>query len=109
MEKVTWEYYNSHFPKLTEEEFVKLEYRASKLVSKKINKKYLNSQDEDDVKDCICNVVNMLSVVDNQMGKSSVSNDGYSESYISSDQLNNSINKVINDWIGTLVNVYQGF
>lgn len=109
METVTWEYYNSHFPKLSEGEFKKLEYRASRRVLKKIVKKNLSTQEETDVMDCICNVINLLSVIESQAGKSSVSNDGYSESYASMEQLENSVNGVIQEWIGKLTDIFVGF
>ena len=87
---VTWEYYNSLYNKAKEGEFTKLEAQAERYVQSVIGQYRWNHVEEsafyfDQLKDCICQVVNML--VDFNRGGagkglSSVSNDGYSESYV---------------------------
>ncbi|MGX8833968.1 hypothetical protein ACWG0P_07115 [Amedibacillus sp. YH-ame6] len=109
MIEVTWEYYNSHFPKLAEDQFNKLIYKAQRIVTKKLIKKDLTEDETTDVKDCICNVLNYLQVAESHTGVTSASNDGYSESYENTATFNDSINSIINEWIGYLIVSYIGF
>ena len=88
---VGWEYYSSHFNKLTQEEFEKVEYEASMTVTRRCRPYVLatvlsNSEDvrNDILKDTVCYVAEALSEQYSHnigTGINSVSNDGYSESY----------------------------
>ncbi|MBO5853118.1 MAG: hypothetical protein J6Q61_00095 [Bacteroidales bacterium] len=90
---VTWEYYSSLYDTYTEEEmeaFEKAEALAEKEVQKVIGPiRWANITESTfgytQLQDCICNVMNKMAA-DAKSGKgkgvSSVSNDGYSESYV---------------------------
>lgn len=86
---VTWEYYNSLYNKVGQDEFTRLEPLAEKRILSVIGHYKWNHIDEsafyfDQLKDCICQVVNKLADMDKSgagRGLASVSNDGYSESY----------------------------
>lgn len=106
---VTWEYYNSHFPKLSEDQFKNLIYKAQRLVTKKLIKNDLTEDETADVMDCVCNVLNYLQVAESHTGVTSASNDGYSESYENTATLNDSIDSIINEWMGCLTVAYIGF
>ena len=111
---VDWEYYNSHFPKISEEEFDKHVYQSQRLVLKRLPKDFneYTESDQTDIKDCICNVLNYKSVAEaSANGVSSISNDGYSESYVqqSKSDVNDNVNSIIYEWIGNLVDFYVGF
>lgn len=110
---IDWEYYNSHFPKLDEDTFKQYLYGAERFVLKKLPKafeEYTESQ-QTDIKDCICNVLNYQSMTVGKQGLSSVSNDGYSESYRDSESsnINADLNAIVYDWISDLVSMYVGF
>lgn len=98
---IDWEYYNSHFPKLNEDRFNALSYQAERLVMKRLNKTELGDY-ENDVKDCICVVINELDTQSKSNGVTSISNDGYSESYANSTKEENkqSIEDIIYQWLG---------
>ena len=108
-----WEYYNSHFPKISEDEFNKYSYGAERKVMKKLNKPFeeYSENEQTDIKDCICNVLNYQSVINKTNGISSVSNDGYSESYVQKEesQAEDDLNSIINEWIGHLIVYYLAF
>lgn len=94
---VNWEYYNSLFDKVKQDDFAKLEPRAEKEVCKVIGPIRWATITEsifgyEQLKDCICEVINKLKENESlkqRKGMNSVSNDGYSESYsqISEEQL----------------------
>lgn len=101
-----WEYYSSHFPKLNEDEFKSLNYYATMLVLKQINKSYAEMTEDEQtaVKDCICNVLNLLIDYEKSSAVASVSNDGYSVSYRESKEENKqtSLNQIYDTWLGGL-------
>jgi hypothetical protein len=87
---VTWEYYNSLYNKAKQDEFSRLEARAEKHILSVIGQyKWSHIQESafyfDQLKDCICKVINLLIDLDRGgagKGIASVSNDGYSENYV---------------------------
>lgn len=106
MDVLDWEYYNSHFPKLTEEDFNKSVYSSSVLVYRQLVKE-INQLTENEltmVKDCICNVINYTQSIQEKQNISSVSNDGYSVSYTqkSRDETKNELNDIYDMWLGNL-------
>lgn len=104
MDVLDWEYYNSHFPKLTEEDFNKSVYSSSVLVYRQLVKEIeeLTENELTAVKDCICNVINYTFSA--QENISSVSNDGYSVSYVqkSRDETKKELNDIYDMWLGKL-------
>lgn len=98
MSYVTWEYYSSLFAKVTKDEFDRLAGQAEKRVNiftrgrvEQFMKSYdaenatdFHHQVHDAVRFTVCEVVNKLQFQETSgagSGLSSVSNDGYSESY----------------------------
>ncbi len=89
--EVSWEYYSSHFNKLTEEEFNNLQYEASMIVTRVCRPYVLkavlgNTEDSrnDFLNDAVCKVTEGMyeqTIHSIGSGVTSVSNDGYSESY----------------------------
>lgn len=111
---VDWEYYNSHFSKISEEQFNEHVYQSQRLVLKRLPKDFAEYTESEqiDIKDCICNVLNYKSVAEaSANGVSSISNDGYSESYVqqSKSDVNDNVNSIIYEWLGRLVDFYVGF
>lgn len=108
-----WEYYNSHFPKLSEDEFKSYSYGAERKVLKLLPKTFeeYTQSEQTDIKDCICNVLNYQSISNKATGLASISNDGYSESYVNKEQtqLNDDIYSIINEWIGNLIEWYIAY
>ena len=115
---VNWEYYSSLHSKVTEEEFNRAEAQAEKEVQLVIGWiRWANINEEtfgyDQLKDCICNVIDKMAA-DSKSGKgkgvSSVSNAGYSESYVvqTEEQLRSELRSSIRAWLsGTgLVGAY---
>lgn len=115
---VTWEYYSSLSSKLSKEEFEKIVVKAEKEVKSVIGPiKWAQITEKtfgyDVLKDCICNTVDKI-IDDCNSGKgkgiSSVSNDGYSETYSveTEAQLRNELQSSIKAWLsGTgLVGAY---
>lgn len=106
MDILDWEYYNSHFPKLTEEDFNKSVYSSSVLVYRQLVKEIeqLTENELTMVKDCICNVINYTYSTQEKQNISSVSNDGYSVSYVqkSRDETKNELNDIYDMWLGHL-------
>lgn len=103
---IDWEYYNSHFPKVTEEEFnillpkaemkaeIYTHYRCKDTVGYKLEQ----------VKAAIANLINALAEQADTgagTGVASVSNDGYSESYtnVTKEQAENELKNVCFDWL----------
>lgn len=86
---VSWEYYNSLYNKIDEDNFEKAEALAEKEVKKVIGAIRWNDITEntfgyEELKDCICKVMDMMQdnlKAEEHKGVSSVSNDGYSVSY----------------------------
>jgi len=115
---VNWEYYSSLYAKASESDFTKLEALAEKEVELVIGpirwagittSTYGFAQ----LKDCICKTIDeMIDSNASAKGKgvSSVSNDGYSESYVvqTADQLRTELHTSIKAWLsGTgLVGAY---
>lgn len=118
MSHVTWEYYSSLHSKVTEEEFDRAEALAEKEAQRVIGWiRWANITEDtfgyEQLQDCICNVIDKMAV-DSKSGKgkgvSSVSNDGYSESYVvqTEEQLRSELQSSIRAWLsGTgLVGAY---
>ena len=118
MPHVTWEYYSSLYDKIKEEDFGKYEKIAEKEVCAVIGPIRWATITADtfgyqQLQDCICNVINKMAE-DKKSGKgkgvSSVSNDGYSESYVvqTEEQLRSELRSSIRAWLsGTgLVGAY---
>lgn len=114
---VSWEYYNSLYSKVGEEEFAKAEILAEKEIRYVIGYRW-NGISEDafyieQLKDCICKVIDKMRDDEiNGLGKgiASASNDGYSESYVvqtETDRISN-LHQCIKAWLsGTgLVGAY---
>ena len=115
---VSWSDYNSLYSKIKQEDFPRYEALAEKEVKKVIGPIRWETINEDTfgydaLKDCICNVMDKI-VDDEQSGRgrgvTSVSNDGYSESYALSSEadLRNEMSSAIKGWLsGTgLVGAY---
>lgn len=115
---VTWEYYDSLYNTLDVTEFDKAEPLAEKEVRAVIGPIRWAAITEDtfgyeQLQDCICNVMHKMQE-DAKSGKgqgiSSVSNDGYSESYVvqTAEQLRGELQNSIRAWLsGTgLVGAY---
>ena len=115
---VSWEYYNSLFSKIDENEFIKAEALAEKEVMNVIGpNRWANISEDtfgyDVLKDCICNVIDKMTEDESSgrgKGIASVSNDGYSESYSVTNavDLKNELQSSIKAWLsGTgLVGAY---
>ena len=90
MSIINWEYYNSLYNKITETDFEKAETLAEKEVKLVIGSIRWNLLDStefyyEQLQDCICNVIDKMAGMQNVAsgkGISSISNDGYSESYV---------------------------
>ena len=87
---VDWEYYNSLYDNVKLIDFQKLEARAEQEISAVVGPIRWASISEstfgyEQLKNCICNVINKTVEMDNSCvgkGIASVSNAGYSESYV---------------------------
>lgn len=87
---VTWEYYNSLHNKVNQEEFASLEPLAEKQIALVVGYHRWSRVNQSafyfaQLQDCICEVVNKLADLDKGgagKGLASVSNDGYTESYV---------------------------
>ena len=118
MSHVTWEYYSSLYNKVDESNFVVAENRAEKEVCAVIGPiRWANITADsfgfEQLQDCICKVINKMAEDENSgkgKGLSSVSNDGYSESYViqTEGQLQDDLRASIRAWLsGTgLVGAY---
>lgn len=115
---VSWEYYDSLHNKVTTASFAKYEALAEKEVCRVIGKPRFDTittetYGYDVLQDCICNVIDKM-IDDEESGRgkglTSVSNDGYSESYAITDMadLRNDMSSSIKAWLsGTgLVGAY---
>lgn len=116
---VDWEYYSSLFDKVSDDiVFNRLEARAEKEVCAVIGpirwaNITVNTFGYKQLQDCICNVIDKLVENDGSgsgKGLSSVSNDGYSESYViqTESQQREELQRAIRAWLsGTgLVGAY---
>lgn len=115
---VNWEYYSSLYNIVNEESFDKAELLAEKEVGSVIGPIRWATITEStfgyaQLKDCICNVMDKMATDSNSgkgKGISSVSNDGYSESYVvqTEEQLRSELQSSIRAWLsGTgLVGAY---
>ena len=97
-----WEYYNSHFPKFDESQFNQYSYKAEAMVLKYVNVDSINGQNKDTLKDCICDVLNNVIFQDSIDGVSSISNGGYSKSFINTTHSDkrNTLEDIIAFWLG---------
>lgn len=109
---VSWEYYSSLYSTVSQSDFAKAEALAEKEVIRVVGLIHwgeLNLDDldseiyGDQLKDCICKVMNFMAEAPKAQGKgvASVSNDGYSESYVlqkQSDALEE-LGKNIRSWL----------
>lgn len=115
---VSWSDYNSLYSKIKEADFDRYEALAEKEVKKVIGAiRWAKITDEtfgyDALKDCICNVMDKIAD-DEKSGRgkgiTSVSNDGYSETYALTNEsdLRNEMSSAIKAWLsGTgLVGAY---
>ena len=114
---VSWEYYSSLFDKVSKEAFEKAEKKAEMEVSEVIGPRWDDITEEtygyEKLKICICKVIDKMAEDDASgkgKGVSSVSNDGYSESYViqTEEQLRGELHSSIRAWLsGTgLVGAY---
>lgn len=118
MSIVNWEYYSSLFSTISEENFEKAESLAEKEVQRVVGAvKWAHISPEtfgyEQLKDCICKVMDKVANDERSglgKGLSSVSNDGYSESYAitGSSELQEELARSIRVWLsGTgLVGAY---
>lgn len=116
---VSWEYYTSLYDAVDETAFAKLESLAEKEVRTIIGTPRWNSIDPnhfyyDQLKDCICKMIGKLAGYEKSgvgEGIASVSNDGYSESYVVQTQAQKhaEIRSCVVEWLsGTgLVGAYR--
>ena len=106
---VSWGYYSSLYNNISEESFDRKEMLAEKEIQSVIGPiRWANiTQDTfgyEQVQDCICKVINQMEENENSgkgKGLSSVSNDGYSESYTvqTEQQLRNELHASIRMWL----------
>ena len=118
MPHVTWAYYSSFHKTVSKEAFDIAEMLAEKEVCTVIGPIRWAEITEDtfgytQLQDCICNVIDKMAADDKSgkgKGVSSVSNDGYSESYVvqTEEQLRSELQSSIRAWLsGTgLVGAY---
>jgi hypothetical protein len=116
---VNWEYYNSFFSIVNEDEFNTLAPLAEKQVKVVIGTHRWNTIVPEafyyeQLKDCICMTINKLAEFNKSgagRGIASVQNDGYSETYViqTSSQFTNEMQSNITRWLsGTgLVGAYK--
>ena len=109
---VSWEYYSSLYSTVSQSDFAKAEALAEKEVIRVVGLIHWDELNLDDLdseiygdqlKDCICKVMNFMAEAPKAQGKgvASVSNDGYSESYVlqkQSDALEE-LGKNIRSWL----------
>lgn len=118
MSIITWEYYSSLYDNLTESRFTELATKAEQLVRGVIglvrwSEITTDTFGYDVLKDCICSTINYLDDADKTgigKGVTSVSNDGYSESFAQATAMdtNTEVQGLIRLWLsGTgLVGAY---
>lgn len=106
---VTWEYYNSLYNKATQDKFVSLVVLAEKYVASVVGHHKWSKVHESafyyaQLKDCVCKVVDKLVDLDSGgagKGLASVSNDGYSETYVvrTPSEAEDEIRRCITRWL----------
>lgn len=123
MSLLTWERYRSLHDIVSEDKFDKAEKQAECAIRNVMgvihytnwiadNSNLTNEIYYDQLLDCICNVINYIATVGTKAGQgvASVSNDGYSESYVlqTQSQATEELHKNIRKWLsGTgLVRAY---
>lgn len=106
MPYIDWDYYNTHFPRLGREEFesrlsaaeatvdIKTHFRSRKASGYKLEQ----------VRACVANVINAMAEQEETgagTGITTVSNDGYSESYANAtkDQADRELTAVCRKWL----------
>lgn len=103
LKAINWEYYNSHFANISEDEFNKIAYGCERVVLKRLKKPFEEQTPSDklDIKDCICNVINYQNARKKYDGLSSVSNDGYSVTIDANSKQQYEANQtaIIKEWI----------
>ena len=109
MRHVNWEYYSSLFEKVSEAEFEKSELLAEKEVKVVIGPIRWATITTDtfgyeQLQDCICKVMDKMAEnaeFEKRRGISSVSNDGYSESYTvrTEEELQKELHSLIRTWL----------
>lgn len=106
MSYIDWEYYNSHFPKVSEEEFKSLLPQAEMKVDvfTHLRSKEAVGYKLEQVKAAVANIINELSEqksIKTRKGINSVSNDGYSESYtaITEEQIEQDLRSICFQWL----------
>lgn len=103
-------YYNQNFPKLTVEEFNKLLPAATKWLSaathRRADVEVLKASEDyaewklNQVNDCLCNIINKMSDISDESGSlKSVSNDGYSESYLMNSEISSELLSEARKWL----------
>ena len=103
---VSWEYYKTLHDAVSQEDFDKAEALAEKEVLLVVGRSSLDSTAfyYEQLKDCICNVIDKLEKdrgSDAGKGVSSVSNDGYSEHYTiqTESQARAELQSLIREWL----------
>lgn len=101
--EVDYQYYNDHFPKVSEDRFNTLIYRSKRFVFNQLGvQKSLTRYEQRLIKDCICEVLNQVDINESTKGLSSISNNGYSKSFQTMDntQQQQSIDDIIQSYFG---------
>lgn len=106
---VDWEYYSSLYDKVKKDDFEKAEMLAEQEVSMVVGAIHYAQIDDtepciDQLKDCICKVIDKMAENNKSgagKGISSVSNDGYSESYViqTKEQETADLHRCIRTWL----------
>lgn len=106
MPYIDWEYYNSHFPKVSEEKFKELLLAAETKMEIYTHYRCLNIDGYklEQVKAAVANMINTIAdqeKLKEREGINSVSNDGYSESYAQTtgEQREEALKNVCFDWL----------
>ena len=120
MSYINWEYYNSHFPKVDEDTFLRLQPQAEMkldIMTFGRAKTFIDEYPEapttyqtrvyEQIKSTVCSLINVMKNGEDTgagTGVTSVSNDGYSESYnnVTQAQADTELRSVAFQWlIGT--------
>lgn len=103
MIEIDYQYYNDHFPKVSEDRYNALIYRCKRIVMNQLGvQKSLTRHEQRLIKDCICEVLNQMDINESTKGLASISNNGYSKSFQSTDstQQQQSIDDIIQSYFG---------
>lgn len=102
---INWEYYSSHFPVIIPEKQFESVERQAEIEYNKVVKPYMDISEENKQNTVfqLCNFLYSNQTTLSGKAVTSVSNNGYSESYAvtKKEQLNESIKELIYDCIGT--------